>query len=120
MTTTSKKRKPERKRNAVRAGTASRHRARDGEPKRRIAKRGTTTRKQAALPVAQTKKAAINALLKQPEGGTLSELMQATGWLEHSVRAALSGLRKQGCEVARSKDAGGSTRYHLTGEPGHA
>ncbi len=31
-----------------------------------------------------------------PEGATISELIAATGWLPHTTRAALTGLRKRG------------------------
>jgi hypothetical protein len=34
------------------------------------------------------------ALLTRPEGATLAEIAAATGWLEHSASAYLSGIRK--------------------------
>src|SRR4051794_19097504 len=42
----------------------------------------------------QTKKATVAALLGRAEGASIEELMSATGWQPHSVRAALTGLRK--------------------------
>ena len=63
-----------------------------------------------------TKKGAIATLLKQPNGASINEIGAATGWLAHSVRAALTGLRKQGHEIARSKDESGTTRYRIVAE----
>jgi len=60
-----------------------------------------------------TKSATLVALLQRAEGADLAELMAATGWLAHSVRAALSGLRKQNRELSRHKDVSGASRYHL-------
>src|SRR5690349_14009207 len=51
-----------------------------------------------------SKKAAIIALLERPNGAAISDLTKETGWQEHSVRAALTGLRKQGKELVRDKD----------------
>lgn len=50
-----------------------------------------------------TKAGQVFALLQRPEGATLTELVEATGWQQHTVRAALTGLRKKGHEVVRSK-----------------
>ncbi len=46
----------------------------------------------------------ILALLKRPEGAPLADLERATGWQPHSIRAALTGLRKRGITITRSKD----------------
>jgi hypothetical protein len=35
------------------------------------------------------------------------------GWQAHSVRAALTGLRKEGNELTRTRDAAGITHYRL-------
>jgi len=43
-----------------------------------------------------TKQDQILALLAREEGASIDELMAATGWLPHTVRATLSGLRKKG------------------------
>ena len=58
-------------------------------------------------------KAIIVALLRRPDGAPISEPINATGWQAHSVRAALTGLRKQGQELTRIKDATGATHYRL-------
>jgi len=60
-----------------------------------------------------SKKAAIVALLGRPDGAAIGDLTKATGWQVHSVRAALTGLRKDGKEVLRDRDAAGVTYYRL-------
>jgi DNA-binding transcriptional regulator PaaX len=60
-----------------------------------------------------SKKAAILNLLQRPDGAALSDLTAATGWQVHSVRAALTGLRKEGRELVRIRDEGGVTHYRL-------
>lgn len=60
-----------------------------------------------------TKAVQVLALLQRPEGATLDELIEATGWQQHTVRAALTGLRKKGHEVVRSK-RGETTCYTVT------
>jgi len=64
-------------------------------------------------PIRQSKKAAIVGLLERPNGAAISDLIAATGWQVHSVRAALTGLRKDGKELIRAKDEAGVTRYRL-------
>jgi hypothetical protein len=63
-----------------------------------------------------SKKAKIVELLRRPEGATLSELMQATGWQAHTVRGFLSGTlaKKMGHKVARRKRDDGTRVYFLT------
>jgi hypothetical protein len=52
-------------------------------------------------------------LLQRDQGATLNELVVMTGWLPHTTRAALTGLRKRGYSVTidRSDKERGST-YH--------
>src|SRR5271165_2813163 len=50
-------------------------------------------------PRSGTKIAQVIALLERPGGATLAELVAATGWLPHTTRAALTGLRKRGYAV---------------------
>lgn len=50
-----------------------------------------------------TKIDTVIALLRRDEGTTLAEMMDATGWQPHSTRAALTGLRKKGHIVEKSK-----------------
>jgi hypothetical protein len=54
----------------------------------------------------------ILVLLKRPEGASITDLTAATGWQAHSVRAALTGLRKRDIAVA-SERQDGVTRYRV-------
>tara|TARA_R110000772_G_scaffold49123_6_gene112694 strand:- start:24 stop:242 length:219 start_codon:yes stop_codon:yes gene_type:complete len=60
-----------------------------------------------------TKTQTILKLVKRSKGASLGALEKATGWQPHSVRAALTGLRKDGHAIERSKDAKGVTVYKL-------
>lgn len=51
--------------------------------------------------------------LGHKNGATLAALESATGWQPHSVRAALTGLRKKGYLIERGKNAKGVTVYRL-------
>ena len=66
-----------------------------------------------AAPVVRTSKiAGVLALLGRAEGATLAELVLDTGWLPHTTRAALTGLRKKGHVLERgSRD--GTTCYRI-------
>lgn len=51
----------------------------------------------------ESKIARVVTLLKREDGATPGELMQTTGWLPHTTRAAITGLRKKGHEVEHSR-----------------
>ena len=65
----------------------------------------------AATPRPTSKQATIAAMLQQRNGTTITELMAATGWQSHRIRAALTGLRKAGHHIERQRDQSGATRY---------
>lgn len=50
-----------------------------------------------------TKSAMVLDLLRRADGATLAELIDATAWLPHTTRAALTGLRKKGHAIERMK-----------------
>ena len=52
-------------------------------------------------PARHTKAALLLTLLQRPGGAVVTELTETTGWLPHTVRAALTGLRKKGHPVER-------------------
>lgn len=56
-----------------------------------------------STPATGSKSAAVIALLEREIGATLAELIAATGWLSHTTRAALTGLRNKGYNIERSK-----------------
>ena len=67
-----------------------------------------------------SKLARVLALLHRDHGATIAELIAATGWLAHTTRAALTGLRKRGyaVEIDRSDDTRGVFYRILAGETG--
>jgi hypothetical protein len=65
---------------------------------------------------AGSKQAKIVELMKRAKGATLDELVEATDWLPHTTRAALTGLRKRGLTVERVKDEGRGSVYRIKSE----
>ena len=68
------------------------------------------------MPAKPTKTATILKFLRRPKGATIAELRKAVGWKDHSIRAALTGLRKKGYEVVREKNEAGINHYRVSGE----
>jgi hypothetical protein len=65
-------------------------------------------------PRASTKRAVLIGMIERPEGASVAEIGQRLGWLPHTVRAAITGLRHGGREVTRTKDAAGQSVYRLS------
>jgi hypothetical protein len=61
----------------------------------------------------ETKADKVIAPLKRKQGATLEEMVQATDWLPHTARAAMTGLRRKGHVIERTK-ADGVSRYAIT------
>ena len=61
---------------------------------------------------ASTKTARLLAMLKTDDGASIEEISDALGGLQHTVRAALTGLRKKGHDVVRAKQ-GSVTIYRI-------
>lgn len=61
----------------------------------------------------RTKAEIILGLLQRKNGASIAEMSKATGWQAHSIRAALSGLRKSGKTVERKKTDSGKAVYRL-------
>lgn len=55
----------------------------------------------------------VLGLLKRPEGATIDQLVAATGWLPHTTRAALTGLKKKGHLVTSEKLEGQGRVYRV-------
>ena len=75
--------------------------------------------KSKSTPPRATKTAILRKLLGRKSGADLAALQSATGWQPHSVRAAISGLRKAGYTIDRANPAkpGGNTVYRITSGP---
>ncbi len=63
------------------------------------------------MPNKSTKPAQILRLIRRKTGASMSQLQKATNWQPHSIRAALSGLRKSGHQIDRTKNDKGVTHY---------
>ena len=96
------------------AGATSTKRAKSSAPTAPAASPAATSSTSIAMTPRQTKKALITSLLQRAEGAAVTELMTATGWLGHSVRAALTGLRQEGHQIVRGKAANGAAQYRIT------
>ena len=71
---------------------------------RRANKRAPEATTPVAAPARQvTKRDQLVALLDRDEGATLDQMIGATGWLPHTTRAALTGLRKAGYAIDSDK-----------------
>jgi hypothetical protein len=62
-----------------------------------------------------TKQAALVAMLQRPEGATIAEVVEATGWQPHTVRGALAGALKKrlGLTIASEKVEGRGRVYRI-------
>jgi hypothetical protein len=61
-----------------------------------------------------SKLASVMAMLRRPEGATILALTDATGWLPHTTRAALTGVRKRGYAVVLERSKEGESVYRLS------
>jgi hypothetical protein len=70
-----------------------------------------------ACPRPGTKQALLIAMLERSEGAAIDEMIAATNWLPHTTRAALSGLRKRGFGIERSRGSNGRSTYRIVSAP---
>jgi hypothetical protein len=79
----------------------------------------TATRKSKATATpseaAGSKQMQLIALLRRPDGASITEATEVLGWQAHSVRGIISGTikKKLGLPVTTSKVEGGVRRYHV-------
>lgn len=65
-----------------------------------------------------TKKARMISLLSKEAGADIASISKRFGWLPHTTRAALTGLRKAGYDIASVKPGNGKpTKYRITSAP---
>ena len=73
-----------------------------------------------ALPISSSrtdsKQAKLIGLLQRPEGASMEDLMETTGWQRHSIRGLLSGVlrKKLGLDVSFMAD--GNSRIYRIGQ----
>ena len=93
------------------------------KPKKKVRKPQAPTKTKATAKKASkspgkregTKTAIVLDLLKRKEGATVAELMEATGWQQHSLRGFLSGAlkKKMGLNIESSKSEAGERSYMI-------
>lgn len=66
-----------------------------------------------ARPRPGTKLALVIERLRRPDGVTIGDLVALTGWLPHTTRAVLTGLRKRGLVIERSRHETGGSVYRI-------
>lgn len=65
-----------------------------------------------------TKKAQLIQMLRRKSGAEISLISGKLGWLPHTTRAALTGLRKSGFELVVEKPGNGQpSRYRIIANP---
>lgn len=65
-----------------------------------------------------TKKSQLIQMLSRKAEGDVATISEKFGWLPHTTRAALSGLRKSGYELTSEKSGKGKpSRYRITAKP---
>lgn len=62
-----------------------------------------------------TKQATLIELLQRPEGATLEQMVQATGWQQHTVRGCMAGALKKnlGLSIVSEKTDGQQRTYRI-------
>jgi hypothetical protein len=61
-----------------------------------------------------SKLASVIVMLRRSEGATILALTEATGWLPHTTRAAITGVRKRGYSVILERGGEGASVYRLS------
>ncbi len=75
-----------------------------------------TVQTPAAPKKAPSKQQQLAALVVRDEGATLDQMIATTGWLPHTTRAALTGLKKKGYVISSDKVDGVRTYWAVAPE----
>lgn len=68
-------------------------------------------------PRAGSKRGQLIAMLSRDEGASIAEIATELGWLPHTTRAALTGLRHKGYELGRAINGERGSIYRITAMP---
>ena len=62
-----------------------------------------------------SKQAAVIKMLQRPDGTTIQQVMESTGWQAHTVRGTFAGAlkKKLGLNIVSAKDATGERVYRI-------
>jgi hypothetical protein len=99
MTQTAKPKRTRRFARTPEAGTTGRDVSASAPDTGEAAKPAETSTVKAASKISR-----VLLLLQRPEGTNLDEMVAATGWLPHTTRAALTGLKKKGHTITSEKE----------------
>ena len=104
----SRRRRPE-PAQAAEAPAAAKRKAK-AKPASKTAKPAKAAPADKPTPRTGTKQALLIELLKRPEGATVEQIAQATGWQHHTIRGAISGALKKKLgltvEASRTREVG--------------
>jgi hypothetical protein len=118
---------PEAPAQAAVAPAAAKRKAKTQAAKAKAPKPAKTAPADKPTPRAGTKQATMIEMLKRPEGATVEQIVEATGWQKHTVRGAISGALKKKLgltvEATRTREVGpektgakgSSTVYRIVG-----
>ena len=67
---------------------------------------------------AESKQARLIAMLRSPSGATISAMMDATGWQQHSVRGFLAGVVRKRLKLKLSSKKVDGARVYRIGSTG--
>lgn len=70
-----------------------------------LAKQDKTRR--TSVPTSQrgdNKKTLVTTLLKRPDGATVAQIAEATGWQKHTIRGFISLEKKKGIQITATTD----------------
>ncbi len=92
---------------------AARTRPRTRENERSEVSRGEAERVRSTRQ--NSKQARVIAMLRRPEGATVRQIVEATGWQPHTVRGTMAGAlkKKLGLTIVSEKIPGGERIYRL-------
>lgn len=92
---------------------AARTRPRTRENERSEVSRGEAERVRSTRQ--NSKQAQVIAMLRRPEGATIRQIVEATGWQPHTVRGTMAGAlkKKLGLTIVSEKVPGGERIYRL-------
>ena len=64
---------------------------------------------------ANSKQAQVLAMLRRPEGATIAQISETTGWQQHTGRGTFAGAfkKKLGLDITSTKDQGAERVYRI-------